>query len=434
MKVEKGKSNRNERGSVLAFVLIIGICLSILGWGMLQMGFGSRVNSAISVSGITAREAADAGISHALQEMNSRFVFGAPFDNSWLPFQSPQITLPNSGASYNYLIQGPLSGPTDFYWLIKSTGTTDRQTKIVYAQTGLRNLFDYALIVTDKIVLKAGTTVDWYDSSGTPPAQYNLKIGTNSIISPPAGGIDLGTGSIVRGDVLVGIGGDPDIVIREGGGGAITGLRYSLSEPFVFKQINAPTSYDATITPPTGNNSNITAPAGYTLENPYTIETSSISIGQSGRLTVVGHVALHVTGDMSFGQAAELYVGDPNVPPGDPSFIPSSLDIYLDGNLYGQNAGGINNLSQIPGYFKLLGTGDPYQHWDIKNSRTFYGVYYGPNADIIIRADADIYGSVSGHSYDMRNSGNMHYDVKLADLSPYDIGFGIDRWWEETGP
>jgi hypothetical protein len=422
MKVQKSKRNGNRRGSVLAFVLIIGICLSILGWGMLQMGFGSRVNSAISVSGITAREAADAGIAKALYSMNVAFP-----NTDWEPTGS--AVLPNSNASYEYTISSHGEN-----YLITSRGISDRGQKVVYAITGIRNLFDYALIVNEKLVLKAGTTVDWYASSGTPPAQYNLKIGTNSIISPPAGGIDLGTGSVVNGDVLVGIGGDPDVVIREGGGGAITGLRYSLTEPFVFQQINAPTSYDATITPPTGTNSNIIAPVGYTLENPYTIETSSISIGQSGRLTVVGHVALHVTGDMSFGQAAELYVGDPNVPPDDPSFIPSSLDIYLDGNLYGQNAGGINNLSQIPGYFKLLGTGDPYQHWDIKNSRTFYGVYYGPNADIIIRADADIYGSVSGHSYDMRNNGNMHYDVELADLSPYDIGFGIDRWWEETGP
>jgi hypothetical protein len=79
----------------------------------------------------------------------------------------------------------------------------------------------------------------------------------------------------------------------------------------------------------------------------------------------------------------------------------------------------------------LLGTGLPYQDWDIKNSRNFYGIYYGENADIIIRADADVFGSVSGHSFDMRNTGNLHYDVRLSDLLAYDTGFAIQRWWEE---
>ena len=419
---------------VLPLVISIAVVLAILGIGLIQLGYGSQLMAVLGTSGITARAAADAGVADALYRMNEAFIYGTgpgplPPDVSGQP-------LNNAIASYSYQVSGPLSGSgPEPYWLIRSTGTSGREIRTVYARTGIRNLFDYALIVTDKLVLKAGTLVDWYDSDvGYPsPGAYNLKIGTNSIISPPAGGIDLGTGSIVRGDVLVGMGGDPDYVIREGGGGAITGLRYSLPEPFVFQQIVPPSSYAATMTLG-GADLEIVAPPGYTFENPYPVLTSEISIGQGGRLTVVGPVALRVTGDMSFGQAAELYVGDPNVPPGEPGFVPSSLDIYLDGNLYGQNAGGINNLSEIPGYFKLFGTGPPYQQWDIKNSRTFYGVYYGPNADIIIRADADVFGSVSGHSYEMKNSGNMHYDVQLSDWGAYDVGFEIERWWEVVGP
>jgi hypothetical protein len=141
-----------------------------------------------------------------------------------------------------------------------------------------------------------------------------------------------------------------------------------------------------------------------------------------------------VTGDIIFGQDADLYVGDPLVPPGDPNWRPSSLTVYLDGDLEGKNAGGINNLSQIPANFILFGTGPedpPYHDWDIKNSHNFYGVYCGANVDIIIRAYADVFGSFSGHSYDIRNSGNLHYDASLSDLSAYDTGFAIERWWED---
>jgi len=214
-------------------------------------------------------------------------------------------------------------------------------------------------------------------------------------------------------------------------------MRYPLNTPFEFELIIPPDNYDAPPLNLVGSDLKIEAPVGHTIEDPYTVVAPNVNIQRNpglGRLTVVGHVALRVTGDMIFGQGAELYVGDPMVPPEDPNWIPSSLTIYLDGNLDGRNAGGINNLSEIPGFFKLFGTGPPYQNWDIKNDRDFFGVYYGPNANILIRANADVYGSVSGHSYDMRNSGNMHYDIQLRDLTAYDTGFGIDRWWELPGP
>jgi hypothetical protein len=34
----------------------------------------------------------------------------------------------------------------------------------------------------------------------------------------------------------------------------------------------------------------------------------------------------------------------------------------------------------------------------------------------------------------MKNSGMMHYDVKLSDLADTETGFGIDHWWEEALP
>lgn len=417
MKTRKGNSTRNIRGIVLPIVVTIGIILAILGIGLLQLGFGGRIISVITTSGISARTAADAGLAHALYEMNSRFMFGFPWDNSWLPFSSGAVSLDNADASYSYVIEGPLTDAAtgDTYWQIASTGTSHRETRTVNARTRLTNLFEYAIIVTKRIILKADTLVDGYDSAlGYDPANPSpfFRIGTNSIDSPPTGGITLNTGVIVKGDVLVGVGGNPEDIIVDHG--ATTGNRYALATPFKFEDIIVPFA-GASLGSINDPNVKIGSPGVTTV-----VKYDNITIPNGGTMELEGDVHLHITGDLTLRQGAEMRV------------MPfSSAQVYLDGDLSAGNSNGINNLTLIPANFKLFGTGEPFQKWPIQNNGDFYGVYYAPTADIIIKANADIFGSVSGNSFDMRNTGNLHYDVQLSELIPFDTGFVIDRWWEE---
>ena len=164
MILRKVKSRRFRRGSLLSFVLIIGVCLALLGVGMLQLGFGSRLTSAISVYNITAREAADAGLARAVSEMNQHFQPGLPGGSQWMP---PDTTgsLPNSMAAYNYHVDYfpddlLTPGVVDEYWLVTSTGTSGRETRKVFARLGIVNLFDYGLIVTDIIKLLNNNLID----------------------------------------------------------------------------------------------------------------------------------------------------------------------------------------------------------------------------------------------------------------------------------
>src|SRR4030042_4132434 len=137
MNIKQSKSKKFRRGSILGFVVVIGLCLAILGIGMLQLGFGSRINSAISVSRINAREAADAGLRYALHSMNQAFPGGGPFP------LTGSGTLNNSNASYTYQISqwqnSPMRGNYYSHYLIESIGTTDRQSRKVCAITGIRN-------------------------------------------------------------------------------------------------------------------------------------------------------------------------------------------------------------------------------------------------------------------------------------------------------
>ena len=112
----------------------------------------------------------------------------------------------------------------------------------------------------------------------------------------------------------------------------------------------------------------------------------------------------------------------------------SSVIIYLDGNLDVGQGGQINNMTEKPENFRLFGTGTSAkgEDWIINNSGIYFGIYYGPNAVIDVKQTATFFGSISGKKFIMRQSGQMHYDMDLSNLVEYDIGFGIDRWWEEV--
>ncbi len=403
---------------VLPLIVTLGIILAILGIALLQLGFGSRVMSTITTAGISARTAADAGLTHAVYEMNRRFVFGVEWDNSWLPHSSGQMSLDNTDASFSYNIQGPFTDPIsgDSYWEIVSAGTSSRETKTVHARARLINLLEYALIVNESIRLKSDTLIDAYDSAfGYDPAAPSpfFMIGTNSLESPPKGGITLNNGVVIEGDVLVGVGGNPEELIVDHGT-TTTGNRYALATPFAFETIPVP------ITPPSLGILNTPNTKIGELGVTTFVKYDDIIVPNGGILDLQGEVHLHITGDLTLRHAAEMRV------------LPGSIaQIYLDGDLVGGNSNGINNMTFVPGNLRIFGTSTTAQKWTIQNSGAFYGVYYAPMADIIFKAQADLFGSVSGHSFDLRSSGNMHYDTQLSELPGFDTGFRIYRWWEE---
>jgi choice-of-anchor A domain-containing protein len=110
----------------------------------------------------------------------------------------------------------------------------------------------------------------------------------------------------------------------------------------------------------------------------------------------------------------------------------TSVSIYLDGDLTAGNSSGINNETETPANFILYGTGED-QTFDIKAKSEWYGAVYAPNADISIKAGADIYGSFIGASFENKAGGFIWYDAALRDVSTTDVavGFVVERWREE---
>ncbi len=430
----KLKIKRFKRGSILAFILVISVCLAIIGWDMLQMGFGSRLNSAISASRISAREAADAGIAKALYELNYHFDI---FKNGsgWSEPVSGNDTLYNSKANYSYVIStynysSSVSTPYSGNYLIESIGTSGGESVKVCAVTGVRNSFGYAVIVTDKIELKEKAFIDGYDSNLGPYDEINNSGIPVLVIGTTYAGHDyrifLRNYVTVKGDVIVGVGGNPDEIIwDEATPGATTGPRYAMNEAWEFETIDVPDCG-----PSLGNLNTKDFTPVYTIGEPGVVTNvmyDNILIPNGGVLKIVGDVNLCITDTLDLDQGAQLIVED------EPW---SSVKIYLYGGLSVGQSALINNETKKPRNFWLFGTGTSPagENWTINNGGNYYGVYYGPNANINVKQSAVFYGSISGNNFILAQSGMVHYDKDLENVSQYDIGFGIDRWWEETIP
>jgi hypothetical protein len=106
------ESRRGERASVLPLALIMVVILFVTGIGLLRLAFYSRLQAIVSTAGISARAAADAGITQALHEMNKRFDYGQPWDNSWIPYSASDDLSGSAygSAGYNFDITGPTAG------------------------------------------------------------------------------------------------------------------------------------------------------------------------------------------------------------------------------------------------------------------------------------------------------------------------------------
>jgi hypothetical protein len=133
-----------------------------------------------------------------------------------------------------------------------------------------------------------------------------------------------------------------------------------------------------------------------------------------------GDVVLHVSGDINLGEECEIVVNSG-----------ASLTIYVDGNIVSGNNSGFNNKNS-PSNFKLFGTGAG-QTFDIKAKSDMFGAVYAPNADIVMKASGNIYGSVVSQSFALKSGGNFYYDVALAetDEAQEAVRFIVSRWQEE---
>jgi len=391
---------RSKRpGSAIPLVMIVVMILLAMGVGLLDLGMKGRVFSIRTASDIAARCAADAGMTMALFEMNEKLKV-KPWNDSSLP-EATNESLPYSNAVFSYTITGsPGAGYT-----VESVGTSGNTERKVTCVLKLQGPFEFALFAEDGAELKNSALVDGYNFGADDEL---LKLGTNSIES---GAFTFKNSSTVNGDVVVGVGGNPDLVIDDFGA-TITGDTRTMTERNTLPPIEVPQWLES-------------LPTGGTIKNDTTVTNSAkysgINLNNSKTLLIDEDVTLYVTGEIILGNSAELQIEND-----------ASLVLYLGGDFEGKNSSTINNLTQEAKKLQIYCL-DSCENMLFKNSSDFYGAIYAPNAEVVMNNSADVYGSIVAKDFEQMNSGTFNYDASLKDANVNDeaVHFVVTNWHEE---
>jgi hypothetical protein len=399
-------------GFAIAIALCVIIVMLIIGAGVVSIGMHGRALAVRTSSEIAARGAADAGLTKAMLEMNKQLEA-----KTWKDSQLPHATyepLPNCDATFSYNVAKTTTADGNDLYTLSCTGNSGRFNKTVNATMELKGIFEYAIWVADTLNLKSGTTISAYNQGADDPP---LQIGTNST---DAGAITAKTGVTIDGDVVVGVGGDPATVINNPTESFITGQTYPSLIEHKTPGIEVPQYLVDMVSSGTiGTSTTLNSAAKY----------DSINLGGAtgydpnkvDKVSVNSNVEIYVTGDLKLGNGDEVII-QPD----------ASLTIFLGGNLYVDNSGGINNLTKDPKKLKIFGL-DTCLNMDFKNSGTFYGAIYAPAADIHLYNSFELYGAVICESFTQDMNANFYYDMSLRVVDPTMIGVHlvIKRWSEQ---
>ena len=401
----------SRRGAVLPLAVLIVVLMMIIGLSVTGLGMHSRLFSIRSELRITARCAADSGLNDAIYEMNKKLKI-IPWSNSTLPAKS-DVPLGDTGAFFEYAVS-----ESNNIYSVQSTGHANNSIRTIDSTLRLYSPFDYAMLMRGNIELKNTAKVDWINYQAD---DWPARIGTLSTLTSA---IMLKSGSIINGDAMVGVGGNPDTVITSKSGVTITGGTYPLTYEPELPPVVVP-DYDLS-----GNPVKL-APEQDPINSTRTISSSGkykkLDLGHSEILTIEEPVTLYITDVVAMDSNSQIIVGGPGDIDND-----ASLTLYVTNNFTAGNSQGFNNLTKDARRLKMLCLPTCTQIL-LKNASNFYGAIYAPNADITLDNGADVYGSIVGNTFILKNSGTFFYDANLRDRTVYDelVRFTIHRWSEE---
>jgi len=368
-----------NKGTALVLLLAVAGVIAVLGTSMLTLGYQTRIRATRTAQDIAARVAADAGLTRAIHVLNAQFADRA-LDPEALPSEADAI-IANFDGTFTYTV---VIGPSSQY-TITSTGSYQGAQRTVEAVLGAVPMtHDHALFGQSGLLVHSSARVDQYNST---PGDDPLSVGTNS--TDPAA-ITLKSGSYIDGDLLVGVGGDPVVVIDNGG--TYTGSAEAQTVNHPLPPVVVPDVLAL------GSNLG-------KIDGTRTIANSGryagIDLGNGQTLTIAGNVELYVTGNVVLGNEAEIRVDEG-----------CSLALFVDGRIEGKEGSTFNNTTSDPMRLRILGT-ETCEEIILKNSGDMYAVVYAPRAAATIHNSATLWGSISADSCDLNTAGIVHYDASL---------------------
>jgi hypothetical protein len=376
-------------GFISLMAIVTAVFLFIIGVGLFTLGFSRRLYSIRSNNQVAARCAADYGLTKAVYEMNKRL----PNVTTPLPVETG-VQISGTDSEYSYTVTGSSGN-----YSIQAWGTSGSITKSVLCGLRLKSAFEYAVLTKDNLDIGSCSEVNCLDCGAIP-----LKIGTTNNPDSEAQ-ISLMPNSTVDGDIVLGQGGIPSLVI---GPGATYNNIYAVA-----------TDYDLPM--PTVPNWLSSMPNQGSKSDPSSMPTgqyTNLSLGNSKTLHITDDVVLYLTGKITLGNDAKIII-DPN----------AKLTIYLTGSFEGKNGAGVTNSNNDSTKFTLYGLGS--NDINIKNSDEFYGIVYAPDAYVQIYNNVKVQGSIIARKYKQDNNAKFTYDAQLRQITDMNMVRFVPTHWRE---
>jgi len=391
----------NRRGFALSFATVMVLILSFVGFGILRLGMETRMRAVRTAAQISARSAADAGLTKAVFEMNKNLDVDWNFNDMVSPAAA---VFSSANANYNYTIEETAK---DAAYTITSTGQSGLTSETISATVVVQGIFNYAVYAQGYAIPKqpkphrhkdgegprppkplkkggkfeiTGYSVDGTYSSGAEAYSGPIKLRTNNVHKKS---VKLRENVVVNGDIVIGPGGDPDKVVELKDGAVITGDIYAATERQELLSVSVPGS----------------------LEN-QTLEDYEYQAG------------VPITGNNKY----------------------SSLIIPKDGVQEIKGSAGVINESQDPTNLLIFGL-DACRKVKIESPVDFYGAVYAPFAKVEMKTGGDLYGAFVGWDVKLKKKkgegdGIFYYDrsLRIGDLLATDglaARFVVKRWQQQ---
>jgi len=372
--------------------IVTASILFIIGVGLLTISFSRRLYSIRSNQQLEARCAADYGITKAVYAMN----LWLNDSTSPLPAET-EVTIPGSDSKYSYTVS-----KVGAVYKVQATGKSASISKILACDLRLKSAYEYAILTKNNLDIGSASKVDCIGCNNRP-----LKIGTTNNPNSNAV-ITLKPNAVVDGDILLGQGGIPSLVV---GPGATYNNIYAVA-----------TDYDLPL--PTVPDYLLNAEDKGAINNPASPLTtgkySSLTLGSNkiANVTDPNGVALYITGHIILNTDSKIIVD-----------VNSNLTIYLAGSLEGKNGCGFTNDTNDSTKLTIYGLGTGAIN--IKNSDEFYGTIYAPNADVYIYNGVKVQGSVIANDYKQDNNAKFTYDAALRTVTDTTLARFVPTHWRE---
>lgn len=256
------------------------------------------------------------------------------------------------------------------------------------------------VVTSGKIALTGSSQIDSYDSSKG--AYGGSNVGSDATIvttSTSNGIISLVDNCKLKGDAIVGKGGNPNTAISVEQPGNITGTKTALTDNLIWPGVMAlPGGFGAKADSKSyGGNSKTTISSNLWVDD--------FTVANAAEITIQGNVSLRVDKSFAIKNNAEIKL-DTN----------ATLTVYVGEKIEFTNAGRLNTNTNNPSRVIIYGRGSGYEH-AISNNTRVHAIIDCPTSKIKIENSAELFGAYLGTQLTMSGDASFHMDTNPAILT-----------------